>query len=52
MRRAIVRLLGLPSASMERFSFDNCGLSIVTVYDSDFAALGLLNDTSHLASEP
>ena len=49
---AIVRLLGLPSASMERFSFGNCGLSIVTVYEGGFATLGLLNDTSHLGSEP
>ena len=49
---AIVRLLGLPSASMERFLFDNCGLSAVTVYDNGFAALGLLNDTTHLGSVP
>ena len=49
---AIVRLLGLPSASMERFSFGNCGLSIVTVYEGGFATLGLLNDTTHLGSAP
>ena len=49
---AIVRLLGLPSASMERFSFDNCGLSAVTVYDNGSAALNLLNDTTHLGSVP
>jgi broad specificity phosphatase PhoE len=49
---AIVRLLGLPSGGMERFSAGNCGLSIVTVYEGGFATLGLLNDTSHLGSEP
>ena len=49
---AIVRLLGLPSGSMERFSFGNCGLSIVTVHEGGFAALDLLNDTSHLGSGP
>ncbi len=47
---AVVRLLGLPSNSMERFLFDNCGLSAVTVYDNGFAALDLLNDTMHLRS--
>jgi broad specificity phosphatase PhoE len=49
---AIVRLLGLPSASMERFSFGNCGLSIVTVYEGGFAALDLMNDRNHLGAEP
>ena len=49
---AIVRLLGLPSGSMERFSSGNCGLSIVTVYEGGFAALDLLNDRNHLESEP
>ena len=49
---AIVRLLGLPSRSMERFLFDNCGLSAVTVYDGGSAALNLLNDTTHLGTAP
>jgi len=49
---AIVRLLGLPSRSMERFLFDNCGLSAVTVYDDGSAALNLLNDTTHLGTLP
>ncbi|MDE0220541.1 MAG: histidine phosphatase family protein [Spirochaetaceae bacterium] len=49
---AIVRLLGLPSGSMERFLFDNCGLSAVTVYDDGSAALKLLNDTAHLGTAP
>lgn len=49
---AIVRLLGLPSRSMERFLFDNCGLSAVTVYDDGSAALNLLNDTTHLGTMP
>ena len=49
---AIVRLLGLPSRSMERFLFDNCGLSAVTVYDGGSAALNLLNDTTHLGTVP
>ena len=49
---AIVRLLGLPSRSMERFLFDNCGLSAVTVYDDGSAALNLLNDTTHLGTAP
>jgi broad specificity phosphatase PhoE len=49
---AIVRLLGLPSGSMERFSAGNCGLSIVTVYEGGFAALDLMNDRNHLGAEP
>ena len=49
---AIVRLLALPSGSMERFSSGNCGLSIVTVYEGGFAALDLMNDRNHLESEP
>ncbi|MDD9986380.1 MAG: histidine phosphatase family protein [Spirochaetaceae bacterium] len=49
---AVVRLLELPSRSIERFSFDNCGLSIVTVHEGGFAALNLLNDTNHLGSGP
>ena len=49
---AIVRLLGLPSGSMERFSFGNCGLSMVTVHEGGFAALDLLNDRNHLEPEP
>ena len=44
----IVRLLALPSGSMERFSSGNCGLSIVTVYEGGFAALDLMNDRNHL----
>lgn len=49
---AVVRLLGLRSRSMERFLFDNCGLSAVTVYDDGSAALNLLNDTTHLGTAP
>lgn len=49
---AIVHLLGLPSANMDRFLFGNCGLSAVTVHDNGFAALALLNDTTHLGSVP
>lgn len=45
---AVVRLLELPAASMPRFRLDNCGLSVITVFDDGGAALDLLNDTNHL----
>ena len=45
---AVAHLLELPAASMWRFRFDNCGLSVVTVFDGGGARLDLLNDTNHL----
>ena len=47
---AVARLLELPAASMSRFRLDNCGLSVITVFDDGGAALDLLNDTNHLGT--
>lgn len=52
LRAVIVHLLELPLAGVWRFSFANCGLSVVTTYANGHAALALLNDTSHLPTRP